>query len=352
MNRILSIILSASFLMCSASAFADSPDAKNKLFNHMDLGFTLGTPGFGFDIAMPIGDVVKVRTGISYVPPVKVPLHFNLMSYSNGVVTDGNFSKAQELLKSMTGFDVNRNVTVDGKPDMINWKLLVDVYPFRNNKHWHFTAGFYLGNKKIATAVNGLKEAPTLVGVGMYNSLYDFFTGTDEWGDPNYLSKPIYNDVYIDPEVGDAMRDKFLGYGRMGVHMGDYVDQFITVTDENGNEKQVKKPFMMVPGNDATLRAEAIVNRFRPYVGFGYGSHLGKEKRLYVGFDLGAMFWGGHPKIITYNGVKEDPNDPDYAVDLTRDVENVRGKVGDYIKFVKALKVYPVLEFRISYAIF
>lgn len=373
MKQIATFLLSAIFIFSSVSAFAEEPvllsatndsnptktaikTFENKYFNHMDLGVTVGTTGIGFDIAMPIGNIVKVRTGLSYVPPITVPLHFNLMSYSNGVVTDGNFAKAQALLKGMTGFDVNQEVTVDGKPDMLNWKFLIDVYPFRNNKHWHFTAGFYLGGKKIATAVNGLSEAPTLVGVGMYNSLYNFFTGVDEWGDPNYISSPIYNDVYIDPEIGDMIRDKFLGYGSMGVHMGDYVDKY--VLDADGNPKldadgnKIKKPFMMVPGNDATLRAEAIVNRLRPYVGFGYGGYIDKAKRLYVGFDCGAMFWGGHPKIITYNGVKGNVTDPDYAVDLTRDVENVGGKVGDYIKFIKALKVYPVLDFRISYCIF
>ena len=358
MKRTKEILLSTILLFSSAMAFAqsDSLTVKRTLFNHADLGVTLGTTGLGVDFAMPIGDMVKVRTGFSYMPKFNVPLKFNLMSYSNGVVTDGNFAKAQELLKSMTGFDVSQEVKVDAKPNIFTWKLLVDVYPFRNNKHWHFTAGFYIGNKKIGTAVNGLEQAPTLVGVGMYNSLYDFFTGTDEWGDPNYLSKPIYNDMYIDPEVGDAMRDKFLKYGRMGVHMGDYIDQYETdaagnpLLDENG--EKVKKPFMMVPGNDATLRAEAWVDKFRPYVGFGYGGYADKAKRLYVGLEAGVMFWGGHPKIITYNGVKADPNDPDYAVDLTRDVENIHGKVGDYIKFIKALKVLPTLEFRVAYTIF
>ena len=50
--------------------------------------------------------------------------------------------------------------------------------------------------------------------------------------------------------------------------------------------------------------------------------------------------------------MKADPKDPDYAVDLTRDVENIHGKVGDYIKFIKALKVLPTLEFRVAYTIF
>lgn len=315
-----------------------APRSDSNILNHLDLGLTVGTTGVGLDFALPVGNVVKVRTGVSYMPPVKVPLHFDIMSYNGSeAVTESTFEKAQALLKSMTGFDVNKEVTIDGKPDMLNFKLLVDVYPFRN-KHWHFTAGFYAGPKKIATAVNGLSEAPTLVGVGMYNSIYDFFTSVDEYGDPIYMSKPIYGDYYIDPDVGDAMRDKIMGYGRMGVHIGNYKDS--------------GKPFMMEPGNDATLRAEAWVNRFRPYVGFGYGGFVDKAKRLSISFDCGAMFWGGHPKIITYNGVKADPNDPDYAVDLTRDVEDIGGKVGDYVKLIKALKVYPVLDFRISYRIF
>lgn len=347
MNRIGTFLSAGMLLLAGFSLHAQKPDLtntkqlENKLFNHLDLGLTVGTTGLGLDLAMPIGKVVKVRTGVSWIPPVNVPLHFNVMSYSNGTVTENNFDKAQELLKGLTGFDVNKNVTVDAKPNIVTWKLLFDVYPFRNNKHWHFTAGFYLGGKKIGSAVNGVKDAPTLVGVGMYNSIYDYFTSPDE----PYINEPIYGDVYIDPEVGDAIRDKLLGYGRLGVHIGDQC-----VTDEEGN--QVKKPFMMVPSNDATLRADAIVNHFRPYLGFGYGGYADKAKRLYVGLEAGAMFWGGHPKIITYNGARENADDPIYATDLTRDVENVRGKVGDYIKFIKTLKVYPVLEFRMAYTLF
>ena len=344
---ILPIVFIGTSLMCStASPIIGGQQTENPpktkrfdLFNHLDLGVTLGTTGVGVDFALPVGDMVKVRAGVAYMPPVKVPLHFDIMSYNGSeAVSEGTFAKAQELLKTMTGFDINKEVTVDGKPDMLNFKLLIDVYPFKNNKHWPFTAGVYAGPKRIATAVNSLKDAPTLVGVGMYNSLYDFFNGSDEYGAPLYMSKPIYGDYYIDPDVGDAMAQKLSGYGRMGVHMGDY--------------KGTGKPFMMIPGNDATLRAEALVDKFRPYIGFGYGGFIDKAKRFSVSVECGAMFWGGHPKIVTYNGAKDSAEDADYPVDLTRDVENIGGKVGDYVKLIKALKVYPVLDFRISYRIF
>ena len=120
MKRTKEILLSTILLFSSAMAFAqsDSLTVKRTLFNHADLGVTLGTTGLGVDFAMPIGDMVKVRTGFSYMPKFNVPLKFNLMSYSNGVVTDGNFAKAQELLKGMTGFDVSQEVKVDAKPNI------------------------------------------------------------------------------------------------------------------------------------------------------------------------------------------------------------------------------------------
>ncbi|MDD6132969.1 MAG: hypothetical protein PUB55_09495, partial [Bacteroidales bacterium] len=171
----------------------------------------------------------------------------------------------------------------------------------------------------------------TMVSVGMYNSLYDYFTSG------RFIDEPLYGDYYIDPDVGDQMAAKFSNYGRMGVHMGNFKDG---------------TPFYMEPGRDGTMRAEAVVNTFRPYLGFGYGGFLDKQKKFAVALECGAMFWGGNPKIITYNGVKENKDDPDYAVDLTRDVTGIKGKVGDYVSFAKALKVLPVLNFRITYNIF
>ena len=49
--------------------------------------------------------------------------------------------------------------------------LLVDVFPFKNNKHWHFTAGFYWGNSTIGKAYNTTEDMPSLVAVGIYNNM-------------------------------------------------------------------------------------------------------------------------------------------------------------------------------------
>ena len=40
---------------------------------------------------------------------------------------------------------------------MNNFKLLVDVHPFRN-KNWHVTTGFYWGPSKVAKAENAVYD--------------------------------------------------------------------------------------------------------------------------------------------------------------------------------------------------
>jgi hypothetical protein len=53
------------------------------------------------------------------------------------------------------------------------------------------------------------------------------------------------------------------------------------------------------------------------------------------------MFWGGTPRIYTHDGT-----------DLSKDVENIEGKVGTYVDLLKAFKVFPVLNVRITKTIF
>ena len=40
------------------------------------------------------------------------------------------------------------------------------------------------------------------------------------------------------------------------------------------------------------------------------------------------------------------------GVNMTKDLVNIPGKVGDYIGFVRAMKVLPNISFKISYTLF
>ena len=216
-----------------------------------------------------------------------------------------------------------------GKPTMKNFKLLVDVFPFRN-KHWHVTTGFYWGPSTVAKAENAAYDATSLVSVAIYNNLYNRVK--ESWesqisDDPNVIPIPYIsiggNKIYAD----ESLYNKFMDYGRMGVHVGDYPDG---------------TPYRMEPEANNMVSCKIKVNNFRPYLGFGYGGKLSnRSDRNWISFDCGAMFWGGTPRIITHDGV-----------DLAKDVKNISGKVGDYVSLFKAVKVYPVLELRLTHRIF
>ena len=322
---------------------AQNNKAVFEAFNHMDIGVTMGTTGLGIDIASPFGKYVQFRTGLEIMPRFEQSLHFDIQSFGyndDGELQTSQFEKMADRLEALTNYRAQPSVEMIGKPTFWNFKFLVDVFPFRN-KHWHLTAGFHWGPSQIAEAVNALSDAPSLVAVNIYNKLYD----KAESGDAIYK--------------GFALGSEWLENGRMGIHLGDYADRYVMKTvveydeygdfvrsyedyvlDANGNK--INEPYRMEPDNDCTVRATVKVNSFKPYLGFGYGGRLLKnDDRYNISFDAGVMFWGGTPDIVTHDGTN-----------LSKDVVNIGGKVGDYVDLISGVKAFPVLNLRITRRLF
>ena len=84
------------------------------------------------------------------------------------------------------------------------------------------------------------------------------------------------------------------------------------------------------PAADGTLNAYMRANRFRPYLGIGFGRAVPGARRLNVQFDLGVQFWG-RPRV--YDGTTGER--------LTR-VKNIsHGGLG-------RSTVYPVITIRLA----
>lgn len=322
-------------LLCATTFSATAQDTKP--FGNLDLGVTLGTTGIGFDVAMPVHDMVKLRTGFEFMPRFNMDLNFGVESFGeDGIPTGSSIDRMSEVLYGLTGYKVDQNITMKTKPTMWNFKFLVDVYPFKNNKHWHVTAGFHWGPSKIGEAVNAIEDSPSLFAVGMYNHLYD--VAYQDW--VLDIPTPIIDTettgaVYMDPRI----EKRLLEMGRMGIPLGTFTHD---MTDANGIAHKQGEAYHMEPNENSMVYADARTNSFKPYVGFGYEGRLIKGNDNYhIGFDAGVMFWGGTPSIITHEGVN-----------LSKDVENIGGKVGDYVKFVKGVKAFPVLNLRITRTIF
>ena len=222
-----------------------------------------------------------------------------------------------------------------GKPTINNFKFLVDVFPFKNNKHWHFTAGFYWGPSQFAEAVNTTETMVSLVSARIYNSMYDKAINGGHLIDFSKFTD--MDNIYIDlPPEAVAKLTKF---GRVGFAVGYYSHDMV---DNKGVEHKAGDRYIVEPDEKCMVHVYAKSNSFKPYLGFGYGGRLVKNRDDWkVSFDCGAMFWGGTPDLYVHDGTN-----------LSKDVERVNGQVGTYVKLFKAFKVYPVLGFRLTKRIF
>lgn len=315
----------------SSFSVMDSCDTRG-FFNHLDVALSLGSTGLGFDVIAPIGKYLRLRAGFSFMPRFEMSSNFRVQvgdSLDKKWDKQGNrletkFDKLSGYLKSFVGYEVDDEVEMLCKPTYYNFKLLVDIHPFLN-QHWYLTAGIFIGPSEIAQAYNTTEEMPSLLSVSMWNMMYDKAVN---W-------EPIYGDFFMPP----ALEQKLMQYGRMGFHAGNYTHDGI---DAKGNSYKKGDKYMMVPDEKSGMvKATIKANRFKPYLGLGYGGPISKDGLTQLSFDAGAMFWGGTPSMITHDGT-----------DLTHDVENVRGKLGRYVKATKFFKAFPLLEVRISRRIF
>ncbi len=284
------------------------------IFDRLNVAFTLGTTGLGLEVASPITDWARLRLGFDGIPKFNLPMNFDVATYAGEEQTNG-FEHVKDIMYQITGQEIDEQVKMNAKPYFCNFKLLVDIFPIKADRRWHVTAGLYFGNSIVGRAVNDKGETNSLVAMNLYNRIYDKMAASGG-------SDPLFGDIYISQET----YEKMMRYGRVGVHLGDYKDG---------------TPYYLTPEANGTVSAKAKAWSVRPYLGIGFDSPVDRSRRLSLGFDAGALFWGGSPDVILADGVN-----------MTTELKDIRGKVGRYVDFMKALKVYPAVTFRISYTFF
>ena len=307
------------------------------IFKHLNAGITMGTTGVGLEASAPLGRDVHLRAGFEVMPHFNKTLTFNLQTFNNdGGISASTYEQMSAKIERFTGYSAKSSVDMECNPTYWNFKMMVDVYPFRN-KHWHLTAGFHWGPSKIGEAVNSMYDMPSLFAVNMYNHLYHI-AYEDKYND-NFIPIYIFDDG-TELNMDQYLRDAILSLGHVGIRMGEYSHDIV---DEEGNVLHKEgEAYIMEPDDDCTVSANAYVNSFKPYVGFGYdGRLLKRNDSWHIGFDCGLMFWGGTPNIKTHDGTS-----------LTHDVSGINNKVGDYVRLIKGVKVFPVLNLRITKQIF
>lgn len=324
---------------------------KANYFNHLDLGVTVSSTGIGLDVSMPVGDYVRVRTGFTYMPKFRLKSSFPV-EFNNQDVNETRMRRVTDMMYNLTGFSIDDRVDMTMQPTWGNFRFLVDVMPIPNNKHWNVTLGFYAGPSQIGKAYNVTEDAPTLMAVGLFNSLYT----------KAYMGEPLFqyedshgNMHYFDLGGAGELAERLAESGMVGMPLGKFPD---------GDHA------MMVPDENSMARATMKVNKFRPYLGLGYTTSFSKDNKWKLAVDAGVLMWGGAPHVYVdnvyktnyvqngYDMVRFDTDTREFVkvqpqrIDLTRDVSGVQGKVGSMVRVAKRFKCYPVVGVTISRSLF
>ena len=189
--------------------------------------------------------------------------------------------------------DVNtyyQDIKIQGKSKIFDGKLLLDFYPFKTSS-FHLTAGAFFGGEEFANIVN---KSPI-------------------------LKNPA-------------------DYGTLGLIVGTAPNpEYEIITDLKGNAKIKLKS-----------------NGFKPYLGLGFGRAVQKNSRLGFSFDAGVKFWGEpgvYAKARDFNNplAQWEENHRFRYEDLgSKDDKDLK----DAFETIEKIKVYPILNLRLTYRIF
>lgn len=403
----LSVFVLSAVMQAQEKTSFSSRLSEKGILNHMDIGVNVGTLGIGLDVAVPVGNYLRVRAGYNYLPSFTIKSDFNLETRNGRVDLKSKFDKINDKLAEYN-IDLNspgneeykalydkfRDVELKDYVTMglttkniHQFKFLVDVMPFKHNKHWSFTAGFFVGTSDVVSDVCNLEEETLILeGVNAYNNMYEKYCLNDGLtvGDFTVQLRDLDNNGVPDPRT-----DRFYKYGLAGFKLGTFDDGTTA---------------MMVPDKDNKVHVDVtglMKNKFRPYLGFGYNTHLSKNKKWNLNVDAGIMFLCGAPNVYVDNVYKIDISElrfdengnylggigfaPEYGfygdivdyhyygdivrfnpetydrdyvgvmvnhVDLVNDLHNLPGKVGSTVNTLSKLKVYPNLSATFSYRLY
>lgn len=144
-------------------------------FNHLDFAVTAGTLGFGFDVSSPMTKWARLRVGAEFRPLKHYNPTFGMEVAENlsKQISSDRFDKLATMMSEFTGYKPANKIKMEGDLGINQFKFLVDIFPFKNNRHWHFTAGFYYGSSNtLIEAKNTAESMNTLTAVTIYNTMY------------------------------------------------------------------------------------------------------------------------------------------------------------------------------------
>jgi len=156
MKRLFSVIL------ISAALLGASFTSGAQYFNHLSLGIGAGIDGASVQLGVPVGPLLQIRAGASYMPQFGIPYTISNVHF------EGNTYGDVDLKGSLAFKSVN---------------AMLDFFPGRKTK-FHLTAGIYyspefFGNGTWAVAVGSSDKLGPHEGIWIGEN-YEYYVQSDE----------------------------------------------------------------------------------------------------------------------------------------------------------------------------
>ena len=115
---------------------------------------------------IPISQINNIKSGLGYTLPDGTYIeHERLVTEADKPRSYAYCSDTRympRLHEMISGVELKDKVSMGMRPSMHQFKLLVDVLPFKNNKHWSLTTGIFVGPAQVGDACNKDQEMPLL----------------------------------------------------------------------------------------------------------------------------------------------------------------------------------------------
>lgn len=138
-SLVCALLLGAAFT--SVSAQSDN-GVKMGLFNHLSVGVSASTLGYGFDIAMPVSPYLTLRGGVDIMPSI-------------------TFDTDVDVDVDVAGYSNSYSVNIEGDTKRTQTYVLANIYPFKRSSFF-LSAGAYFGGAKVVGA-KGQTDDPQLL---------------------------------------------------------------------------------------------------------------------------------------------------------------------------------------------
>ncbi len=320
MKRLLTILCLC--ICCISSSFAQ--DA----FKHLGASVEFGTTGFGVNLSYPvITDRLIVTMGYNFPTiPIKSTIDLNM---KGKLIEASEMSENYNLIKDFYGDVIKELIGEENYkekfPDIPlieardscktsikdvlnfkNFKFMVEFYP-TNSSYFHITAGFLIGN--------------------------------GEW---------MSISAQADPEVWSAYENAVRTnsfYPNIKELMNDYgFDIDLSSIEDLENVAKVnigKETYHIKANSGGRINKKLMVNKFKPYLGVGFGSSVPSKRRLGFQMEIGA-YYQGKP---TFAG------DPEPEEKYDPNAFNNR-LIDEIVEDLVYMRWYPQLTFRFTGRIF